>query len=348
MPRTNLVKKRAKPPRGIRPFSTKIIALRKLKQWTQEELAKHSGWDTRTVSRAETESPIKLDALASIATALNVTYLEIAVPDFMPGDNPQHWLDEMVASDLAGDFYNARRFGEALVQHLLFPKFKQPELHLLYMEASVRLAIVCNHQQEWERAIEVLNDCLLNADAGDPSRGWAIYQRGLIQRGFAEHLRSHTNGVETPRIQELLRLAEEDLQSVQDSPTEDLAVAAAHQLGVVWLLRSKILKALEIFEECLRRRQSASPDSELAIPYRLGYEYRRLAQCYSLLAQGENASDEAQKLYAESARKNFDEARRLAEATAHQRLLRDLDRDCFAWDIRVETRFRSGLPRNSE
>lgn len=335
MPRTQLAGKKSKPPRGVRPFSTKIVELRKLKHWTQEDLARHSDRDTRTISRAETWRPIKPDALACIATALNVAYLEIAVPDFMLGDNPQHWLDEMVASDLAGDFDNARRFGEPMVQHLL-TKSGQSELHPLYMEASVRLAIVCNHQQEWERAIEVLNDCLLNAEASDPSWSWAIYQRGLIQRGFAEHLLSHTNGMMTPSIQKLLGLAEKDLESLRESPIKDLAIAAKHQLGVVWLLRAKISKALKIFQECLSCRQSASPDSELAIPYRLGYEYRRLAQCYMQLAQRQNVSQKSQRQYADSARHNFDEARRLAKSTAHQRLLRDLEHDCLAWGISVE------------
>jgi transcriptional regulator with XRE-family HTH domain len=50
-----------------------IRLLRKARQWTQEELAVHSGVDVRTIQRAERGQPLALESLRALAASFDVT-----------------------------------------------------------------------------------------------------------------------------------------------------------------------------------------------------------------------------------------------------------------------------------
>lgn len=70
--------------RVFRVDGEKIKSLRRLKAWTQEELAKRAGLNLRTVQNAEHGGPILLDSLGRIAEALGVQPRDLILSEKRP------------------------------------------------------------------------------------------------------------------------------------------------------------------------------------------------------------------------------------------------------------------------
>jgi transcriptional regulator with XRE-family HTH domain len=316
----------------VLPFGERIRQRRERLGLTQAALARKAGVSTRTISRAENGQHIDLEFLHFIAEALGVTFRDVACPEGSDRDDPQTWLVEMIESDRTGDFANAARIGEALVERLL------PTDHPLFVEACVRLAIVYDHQRRWEAGLHVLDKCLLGADEQDNRRdiAWARFQRGVLRRVFAENLLLHSGRRFTTPIKTLLASAARDLQEAGRASDPGMQVAAGHQMGVLHLLEGRYERALETFEECLRHRSNGKADElpEMCVPYRRAYEHRRIAQCHARMAEQLKEARSRNRARAK-AREHFALALRLATESQHKRLQDDLRRDLAAFGFEL-------------
>lgn len=328
------VRRRGRPP-GALPFSSRITELRLLRGWTQEELADSAGWDPKVISRSECWKRINPSALRNIASTLGVGYFEVVVPDLFSGADPQAWLAEVQAADMAGDEWKARKLAETIVGNLITIG------HPLRHRACVQLAIVCAHQRAWERAIEVIEGCLREAAnaAGDqrhllahPELRWATYQRGVIQCAYAQDLLARTGGFLTPRIRQLLGSAREDFERCVRAEPDALTVASTHQRGVCLLCEGRVTEALELFRKCLAQRLAAHAGDDLGAIHRLAYEHRRIASCCRLLAAEPSCATTASYVaWSDAADEHLATARRQAREVSHERLLKELARDEDAW-----------------
>lgn len=324
------VRRRGRPP-GARPFSSRIIELRLLRGWKQEELAAKAGWDPKVISRSECWTRIHPSALRDIASTLGVGYFEVVVPDLFSDADPQAWLAEVQAADMAGDEWKARKLAEMIVGNLITIG------HPLRPQACVQLAIVCAHQRAWERAIGCLREAA--HAAGDqrhllahPDLRWTTYQRGVIQCAYAQDLLARTGGFLTPRIHQLLGFAREDFEHCVRAEPDALTVASTHQQGVCLLCEGRVTEALELFRECLTQRQDPQAGDDLGAIHRLAYEHRRIASCCRrLAAEHPRATTASHVAWTDAADDHLATARRLAQEVSHERLLKELARDEDAW-----------------
>jgi hypothetical protein len=184
-------------------------------------------------------------------------------------------------------------------------------------------------------ALEVLDRCLAAAHETPATGGfmWAQYQRGVISRTSAEDLLAHSGWQLTEPIARLLQQAEDDLKQVRRRGGVEWKISADHHLGVIEMLRGNHERALGTFQDCLRHREQnkATCSEAHCAPHRQAFEHRRIAQCHARIAADATKAQRQKELAC--AAHHFTQARQLASAANHARLLYELDRDVQAWGI---------------
>jgi tetratricopeptide (TPR) repeat protein len=269
----------------------------------------------RSIGRAKAGDRRERDSLMLIALALRMEFDETWVPD--DEDKVENLIDDMKRFDQSGNFAKARGIG----LHLL-NRSKNGLNHTERGEVIVRLAMVYDHDRNWKEALRLLENIDESLGTNHESYLWARYQRGLIQRVFAEDLLARRRGHESGEfITTLLEGAREDLDYVADTEVRGLDVAAHHQLAVLLMIDDEFEQALAMLDGCLKQREEAPAESEERALFRQAYEHRRIGQCHAFLGSMEEARD------------SFELAATLAKQSEHQRLLLELTRDLEAWDL---------------
>ena len=165
-----------------------------------------------------------------------------------------------------------------------------------YAIATVRLAHVREHQQQFDPAWRILEELISHPEAETlyhPHYWWAQYHRGVM-------------------LHRLGRLAEAQdvLERVRQTVTEkDLRLAAWHHLGIIAIDQRRLVEAEARFQQCLSER------GDNPWNYRRAYEYRRLGQVYALTER-----------FAE-AQAAFLEALSISRACGNQRYIHHVQRD---------------------
>jgi len=307
--------------RSVMPNKPKIQALRQERGWTQEFLAKKVGCNTRNIQRIEQDGcRVAVSTLTEVAQALDVEVRELVVPDFLGGDDPQLWLKRAIRYDMNANYGLAIEIAEAILHYV------SPE-ETVFQSTCVRLASFHEHCRNWEVALNLLEEHLLNVRQllthhVEGQSPWALYQRGLIRRCLAEDLLQRTGGQRTAAINRLLTGARTDLERIIASPDAHKS-APLHQLGVLLMLDKDYPTAIETFQRSLRLRQSRDGENPLdhEALFRHGYTYRRLGQCYAHMGRSTDASECLLR------------AKEIAETTQHKRLAREVERDLTAWEL---------------
>jgi len=285
---------------------------------TQEKLAAKARLNIKTVKRVEKGERVHVGTLRAIASALDVPLRQVRIPDIGGGDSVEECLEEAIRADTAADFTCAIEMAQALAAQM-------DEADPLFLDVIVRLASFFDHDGRWEDALLLLKsqamDPVLLESADSGKLEWARYQYALIQRVGAENLLAHTGGRMTKRIEKLLDSAERLLVELARSEQRSMRVSAAHQLGVVELVRGELDSAASLFTQCIRQRARRRPQSP-GIWLRLAYSYRRRAMVRANMARLQDA------------RRDWHKAEALARrAPGHdnKRLLREIERDRMAW-----------------
>lgn len=286
--------------------------------------------ERRTILRLLKPRRISRKTAIQIAKALGIPFRRLVIPDLKSGDSISDAMKQIEAHDRHGEFDRAIQIGEQWCEHLGCVANADPDSHSpapdtgindpRYGELCVLLATVYDHVQQWDRAIERLNECLdLNKSilpVGTQVR--ARYQRAVIRRTQLEDVIHRTLGrLGQQQLEEAIRPIVEDLDAALHDADESMKVSLAHQRGVLELLKGRHDIALSLFESCLKERtreQDASPNEQSR--HRIAYEYRRIAQCLAL--QGRDPTEA------------LNQASSIAKQTQHQRLLHEVERDRHA------------------
>lgn len=267
----------------------------------------------RTVLRLLQGHRIHRDTAHLFAQVLAVPVRRLVLPDLQGGDSIHELLSLMEEHDRHGEFERACELGEQWREFF-------PETSSDRGAVCVMLATVYDHAQQWDRAIERLNEWLDQPHSIiDETILRGRYQRAVVRRTRLEDILNRTmRKLPAARLRALIQPIKEDLLYVQSRSGTGMQISVSHQLAVLQLLSGHFRKALQSFTECLRRRQQeqqAAPEERDG--HRLAYEYRRIAQCQAFLGL--------------SATEALNEATRIAEETQHLRLLQEIERDRHAW-----------------
>ena len=267
----------------------------------------------RMIQRAINGQRIHHDTANHIAQCLDVPFRHLRIVETQRGDFVADLVHQIEECDRHGEFERAAQVGEKWLND-------NSEAHPDRATVCTALAAVYDHSQQWNAGIELLSTWLdrpiLKPDI-TVLRGH--YQRAVIRRSRLEDVLHRTLGkLSRERIQAEIQLVREDLSYVRDHSEVSMQVSVDHQLAVLELLLGHHSVALQIFEDCLKRRkkeQRSRPDQQSL--HRIAYEHRRIAQCQAMLGEDPtNALNAAQKI---------------AEATEHRRLLHEIHRDRHAW-----------------
>lgn len=313
--------KRRRRPRGVMPNKIKIRRLRQERGWDQEEMAEKLGYDKRTIERAEQKGKrISLYTISDIAETLGVEIHDLIVPDIDGGDDPKEWLDRAIRADLASNYGYAIEVAKAIIEDVDVKT-------AIFGEACVRLAPFYDHRGDWETAIEVLQKNMLSDRVcpNDSVKGqlrWALYQRGILHRRYAEELLIHTGGKKTQQIKNLLAEAQSDFENVLRSGQKGQKAAPLHQLGVLLMINQRYEAAMRKFNESLKLREANARDpTDPEVIYRLAYTHRRIGQCLAHQRQFKKAKQE------------FHTAMEMATQSKHRRLELEIQRELDAWSL---------------
>lgn len=168
-------------------------------------------------------------------------------------------------------------------------------------------AIVCtemasfyDHTGQPAAALQILESLLTQPGAERQYAGqywWMQYQKGVMLRQVGEYKQAREVLAKVFTVFE------------RETPQEDYAASALHQLGVLELKLGRYTEAENIFKTCLEKRRNDRSN------HRVAYEYRRLAEVYAWTRRPAVAWA------------NLDKAISIAKACGVARYIREIDQD---------------------